>query len=440
LADDITRGQGSGGSVSVPLAIGGEVLGALTVAPGRGRLGAGDLALLRAVASVLASAIFRHRAAERARRQAEADRARLAGVLAALPVAVYTVDTAGHVTGANPSATALAGEASAPLLGRPCREVFPLRDEAGRLLCDWACPRERFGQAPVGGVVRAFLPASDAGTRILHWSCAPVRAPDGHQLGWVEVVRDVSQLHEIEAMRQTFLSAVSHELLSPVAIIKGHAETLRDPVTRSDRELAEAALQAIDEESERLRRLVLNVLDAARAASGAFTIERAPLALGPIIERVVRSFRGRSRRHQFATRLPGSLPLVLGDRDRLESVLYNLLDNAVKYSPRGGEVVVRAEVQTTEVEVIVEDEGVGIRRDELERIFQPYVRAIGDGQPNVPGSGLGLSIAKTIIEAHGGRIWMENRPVRGAACHFTVPRAGPAPLPVPRPSQAENAR
>jgi signal transduction histidine kinase len=264
---------------------------------------------------------------------------------------------------------------------------------------------------------------------MVDWSCRPLRGPVGEPLGWVEVVQDVSHPGTIETLRETLLSAVTHELLTPVAIIKGHAETLRDPVTRAHAAVADAALEAIDEEAERLRRLVANVIDAARAASGVFRIEQNPFALGPLIQRVVRRFHGRSRRHTFTAQVPPDLPLVLGDRERLESVLYNLLDNAVKYSPRGGRVNVALQVHNDAVEVFVEAEGIGVRRSDHLRIFEAYYRADPGGRPSAEGSGLGLYICKTIVESHGGRIWIDSRPERGARVHFTVPRVRSAQLP-----------
>lgn len=438
-ASDLVALRVAGSLESALLTSGDQILGALAVVPEGRDLTGDDLALMGAVANLAAIAVARHHEAERARalaahharlhRAAIADQARLAGVLAALPMAVYTVDVDGRLGEANAAARHLAGGPPVSLRGRPCREVFPLRDNAGRLLCDWACPRLRDGTAPVEPVIQALLPATDGAPRTLHWSCAPLLSPEGQSLGWVEVVRDVSNLRDVEAMRQTFLSAVSHELLSPLSIIKGHAETLRDPATRADPALAEGALVAIDEETERLRRLVANLLDAARAASGAFTIQRVPLALGPIIKRAVQRFRGRSRRHRFSARVPRHMPLVLGDRERLESTLYNLLDNAVKYSPYGGRVLARADVHPCDVEVTVEDEGIGIRPEDEALIFQPYYRAESDGRRAASGSGLGLYVCKTIVEALGGRIWAERRPLRGAAFHFTVPRADPDQMP-----------
>ncbi len=364
------------------------------------------------------------------------DQARLAGVLAALPMGVYTVDADGRIAQANLAAAHLAGVSLADLPGRRCRDVFPLRDEAGRLLCDWACPRARGAAGPVAGGLRALMP-NDDGMRLVDWTCSALQGPSGESLGWIEVVRDVGHTQALDVLRHTLLSAFSHELLTPLAIIKGHAETLRDPATRAEAALADAALIAIDEEVERLRRLVANGLDAARAASGGLNVERAPLALGPLIERAVERFRGRSRRHIIQADVPDAMPAVLGDRERLESVLYNLLDNAVKYSPRGGDIRVRARVHSDIVEVAVEDNGVGLRRADRTRVFEPYYRADPGDRPAVEGSGLGLFISKTIVEAHGGRIWVASRPERGTTVHFTVPRADPAQLPVLAPPPGE---
>ncbi|HEY8476258.1 MAG TPA: ATP-binding protein [Chloroflexota bacterium] len=356
------------------------------------------------------------------------DRSELLTVMAALPEGVYTVDAEGRVRTANPRAADLVGEPVLRIVGRPCREVLPLVDEAGRPLCDWACPRARGHLGPVHGVVRAFLDQPGGRRRVMLWSCASLPEADGRSAGWVEVVRDVSHLHEVEEMRATLLSAVSHELLTPVAIIKGHAESLRDPEARRNDQLAERALEAIDEEAERLKRLVANLLDAARAGAGAFTLSRAPLALGPLVQRVVARFQGRSRRHRFEVDLPSQMPLVVADRERVESVLYNLLDNAVKYSPRGGTVRVSAVVHEGEVEVRVTDEGIGIPWAERERVFERFYRG-GGAQGRAEGAGLGLYIVKTIVDAHGGRIWVESRPGRGTTVVFTLPREAPPSLP-----------
>ncbi len=233
-----------------------------------------------------------------------------------------------------------------------------------------------------------------------------------------------SREEALETLRRTYVAAVSHDLLTPLAIIKGHAEVLDDPAVRVDPVLAEVALQAIHDEVERLRRQITNVLDTARLAGGALAIGQEPLRLEPLIEGALRRFRGRSRRHEFVAELPEPLPLVLGDRDRLEGVLYNLLDNAVKYAPRGGEVRVRGVVRAATIELYVEDEGPGIPLAERAHVFQPYYRLGAPPGTRIQGSGLGLHICKAVVEAHGGRIWIEERRgSAGTAVHFTVPRA-----------------
>jgi len=225
----------------------------------------------------------------------------------------------------------------------------------------------------------------------------------------------------LETMRRVYVAAVSHELLTPLTIIKGHVELLADPAIRHDAALAEPALRTIEEEVDRLRRQVGNVLDSTRVSAGQFSIVRVPLALRPLVEETLRRFGGRSRLHQFVADLPEPLPLVHGDQDRLESVLYNLLDNAVKYAPQGGRVLVRAVVQPTVVEISVEDEGPGIPVAEREHVFQPYYRVAAGSTSK--GSGLGLYICEAIVAAHGGRVWVQSGKRGGAVVHFTVPRA-----------------
>jgi len=229
----------------------------------------------------------------------------------------------------------------------------------------------------------------------------------------------------LETLRRVYVAAVSHELLTPLTIIKGHAELLADPAIRHDAALAEPALRAIDEEVERLRRQVGNVLDSTRVSAGQLSLQRVPLALRPLVEETLRRFGGRSRLHQFVAALPDRLPLVYADQDRLESVLYNLLDNAVKYAPHGGRVLVRAVVRPAVVEISVQDEGPGIPPAERQHVFQPYYRVAAGSASK--GSGLGLHICEAIVSAHGGRVWVQSGERGGAAVHFTVPRADAEP-------------
>jgi len=232
---------------------------------------------------------------------------------------------------------------------------------------------------------------------------------------------------EAERLRRQLLAGVSHELLTPVAIIKGHADTLHSRAIRHHDDLAEAALLAINDEVDRLQRIIANLLDAARVGSGQLEVTLVPVDLHAIITRGVQRFQGRTARHQLVFDVPDALPAVLGDREYLTSVLYNLLTNAIKYAPRGGTITVRAQVQDAMVACVVADEGRGIAPEQLARIFEPYYRVPQSGA-QADGLGLGLYISRAIIEAHDGRMWAESQLGQGTQIHFTVPAASEALL------------
>ncbi len=268
------------------------------------------------------------------------------------------------------------------------------------------------------------MPAGAGGAVALYWTLQPLR--DGALPATMPAPprpRPDQPASEVEEMRRAFLSAMSHELLTPLAIIQGHAETLRYPAVRQDQAQVNQALGAIRDETVRLRRLVQNVIDSARASAGELRVDPKPSALGPMVTLTVRRFEARSRRHRFVAELPEDLPLVLADLERLESVVYNLLDNALKYSPRGGMIRVRVTPQPTEVEVSVEDEGVGIAAGEETNVFAAYYRAGQALDARAQGSGLGLYLSKAVIDAHGGHIWMASRPEGGTVVRFTLPVA-----------------
>ncbi len=343
-------------------------------------------------------------------------------------VGLVLVDAEGRVVAANPAARELAAGAETSVAGRLCRDVFPLVDDSGEPICGRHCPLADLRNGD-RAAVRAYIPVPGGPRRTVLWTVAPIRDGYGRLRGWAEAIQDIGPLHAEDELRAGFISAISHELLTPVAIIKGYAVSLAErPAGRRDKVLR-AGLEAIADEADRLSRLVRNLLDVAKVQAGALRLQLAPLNLKPLIEQGVERFSKRSRRHTFVVEVPDQLPLVTADRDRIEGVLYNLLDNAVKYSPNGGTIRVSATVQGNEVVVAVSDPGIGIPYAEHERIFRPYHRVTGPNQPPVEGSGLGLFIARAVVEAHGGRIWVRSRPGRGSTFYFSLPREAPAELP-----------
>jgi signal transduction histidine kinase len=180
-------------------------------------------------------------------------------------------------------------------------------------------------------------------------------------------------------------------------------------------------LQIIDEECDILQDLIRDLLESSSIDAGLMKVELEPTRLNRLATSVVDDMRHHSPKHRFLVDFPHDFPIVDADPDRLAQVLRNLLDNAVKYSPQGGLIVVRGEIQAHEVIVSVADQGFGIAPEHLNRLFEKYFRVKASPSRGVAGSGLGLPIAQAIVEGHGGRIWAESRVGQGSTFYFTLP-------------------
>ncbi|HQE92456.1 MAG TPA: ATP-binding protein [Anaerolineae bacterium] len=249
----------------------------------------------------------------------------------------------------------------------------------------------------------------------------------GRMLNIISSVRDITRFREADVLKDTFISVVSHELKTPVAIIKGYAETLRRPEARRNPALVEEMLASITEESDRLARLVDDLLDASRLQAGGLPFHDVEdVDLRFIARRVVERYRSQSAQHtlilDFATSPSGEFPTIRGDPQRLEQVLDNLVSNAIKYSPRGGEVRIKGEATPVEVIISVSDQGVGIPLEDQERIFDRFYRVENPDTRAASGTGLGLYLTRAIVRAHGGRCWVDSIPGQGATFYVALPR------------------
>ena len=229
---------------------------------------------------------------------------------------------------------------------------------------------------------------------------------------------------ETETLRTTLLSSVSHDLRTPLAAITGAATTLLQHDITLDQPSRQELIQTIFEEAEHLNRIIRNVLNMIRLESGAMTLKKEWQSFEEIVGVVLNRLAEKLKDHPLTTRLPVDLPLVPFDPLLLEQVLINLLENAVKYTPQESPLELSATVKGDSLEVELTDRGPGIRPGEEERIFEKFVRSYATGG----GIGLGLTICRAIITAHGGRIWAENRAGGGAVFRFTLPIEGPPPL------------
>lgn len=228
-------------------------------------------------------------------------------------------------------------------------------------------------------------------------------------------------LSDANRLKAELVSTLAHEMRTPLTSIKGYSTALLMDETSFSPETQREFLQIIDEECDVLQNLIHDLLESSIIEAGLMRLELQPVRLRLLAENVTSDLARRCT-HRFFVDFPGDFPIVDADPDRVTQILRNLLDNAIKYSPGGSLVVVRGEVRDDEVVVSVADQGMGIAPEHLNRLFEKFFRAKSLFAQHVVGSGLGLPIARTIVEGHGGRIWAESRLGQGSTFSFTLPR------------------
>lgn len=245
-----------------------------------------------------------------------------------------------------------------------------------------------------------------------------------------EEARHVETYRELDRLKSELLQTVSHELRTPLGAIKGFTTTLLEHDRKLTREEKREFLEIIDQESDRLRGLIEDLLDMSKIEAGVLQLDLQAVSVATLVGEAVKTVASHSPEHQFEAAVPPDL-FVEADPRRIRQVLHNLLENAVKYSPDGGTVQVAATRAGHNqggspgewVVISVRDQGIGIARHELARVFDRFHRVDNEVGRRVGGSGLGLAICRGIVEAHGGRIWAESEPGKGSTFSFTLPAA-----------------
>ena len=344
--------------------------------------------------------------------QSESDKVR--GILGAMIEGVVVISATGDVI----------------LMNRRAEEIFALApdtDYHGRPLietCRDAELQELLRETIATGVQVSLREITLAGEakRSLAVSVAPL----ADRIGFVLVFHDITEIKRLETMRRDFVANVSHELRTPLTAIRGYAETLLsgaldDPVR------ARSFLGVIDRHSERLSRLIDDLLTLSDLELGKSPLKKDAVLLETLVDEVIEVLREKAERGSvtIVKALPPGLPLLLGDGDRLQQVLINLADNAVKYTPAGGTVTIAAQsIATGEppvVEVTVSDTGTGIPADEIPRLTERFYRVDKARSRELGGTGLGLAIVKHIVQAHGGKLHISSTVNVGTTVRFTVP-------------------
>jgi len=256
---------------------------------------------------------------------------------------------------------------------------------------------------------------------------SPVKPLGGEGGSWaLFVLHDITKQKKLEAIRKDFVANVSHELRTPLSIVKGYVETLVDghrdmPVADRDR-----FLHTIQRHTERLNSLLEDLLALSRLESINPGLRRESTVLADLLAGVFEDVRGRSAasEHQLSLAVDPAIGAILVDPLKVTQVCENLIDNALKYTPRGSRIEVDARRRDDEIEVCVRDNGPGIPAADLPHLFERFYRVDKGRSREKGGTGLGLSIVKHIVQLHGGRVWVESEPGKGTVFHFTLPQRG----------------
>jgi K+-sensing histidine kinase KdpD len=236
-----------------------------------------------------------------------------------------------------------------------------------------------------------------------------------------EATRDAQR---VDRLRSEVMATLSHELRTPLAAIKGYATTLLLDEVEWSAEKRSEFLNLIDEECDNLQGMISDLLDSSLFDVGQLAIERQPVRLPRVAREAGEEMQRRTEVHRLVVDFPADFPIVDADPRRIKQVMRNILDNAIKYSPDGGLVMIRGEVRPSDVVVSIADQGVGISPEDLIPLFEKYFRVKSPTGYHVAGTGLGLPVARAIVEAHGGRIWAESKVGQGTTLYFSLPRAG----------------
>ena len=346
----------------------------------------------------------------------------LAGVAANMRSGFILLNRGERITYSNPSAQRLLGISGRDLLKQP---VFDVRKQLISLAADpeqaqleldrvWDHPEQECS---------TDLALAHAAVRWLRVQAFPVRDHPGHLLGRGVLLDDVTWERTSIQVRSETLALAAHELKTPLAIIKGCATTLLGSSTRWDPALQREMLHMIDTHADRLYELLNTLLDVWKLDAGAQNLRLAQLRIDELLGQLLERWQQQAPRHRFVLHMPETIPTLVCDTVRVEQALNHLLNNAVTYSPAGGTITVWLDAGDTEIRLRISDEGIGIALESLDRIFDRFYR-VQQAEESLKGIGLGLSVARATIEAHGGKIWADSPGLgQGATFYCTLPLA-----------------
>ncbi len=271
------------------------------------------------------------------------------------------------------------------------------------------------------------IPGDEETERIYQVQTALVRGEDQSVIGVVAIFNDITEIRSIERMKTAFVSTVSHELRTPLTSIKGFISTLLQDVDGFyDADTVHEFYVIIDQECDRLTRLISDLLNVSRIEAGrALDLNPGPVNLPDVVDKVVAAQKSYTNKHEFAVDLEPDLPTIVADNDKVDQILTNLTNNAVKYSPNGGTITVAGKQNNGVIQMSVSDQGMGIPKEHIEKLFDRFHRIDNRDTRKVGGTGIGLYLVKHLVEAHGGKIWVESEEGKGSSFIFELPKCPP---------------
>lgn len=341
--------------------------------------------------------------------------------------AIFMLDPRGRVMSWNKGAEAFKGYTAAEIVGQHYSRFYLPEDVARGLPVQMLARAEAEGHVEVEG----WRVRKDGTQFWANVVITALRDPQGRLTGFAKVTRDLTQVRETERLKQEFLSMLSHELRTPINSITGFGSILEDDIAGPLTEPQRYYLGKMLEGADSLLALVDELLDMSRIQSGQFRIEPDSVDPRAVVETALGSMAplAEQRQQRLEVHLPEDLPMIVADGQRLGQVLINLVNNAIKFSGEGGTIRVRVGVEGDRLRFEIEDQGPGIAEADVPRLFQRFTQLDMGSTREVGGVGLGLSICKALVDAHGGEIGVKSELGKGSNFWFTVPRGNQALIP-----------
>lgn len=417
-----TLGATLGKVVGLPLLFEKELLGIIYMFRGEHAFTPLDGQFLRGFADQAAIAVRNARLYQ----QLERERSRLDTVIQNNANGIMILDPGRHVVVINQALATMLDVSPDDVIGRACHTVMQLENVKGDNLC---ASQEFVDSLNLDGFRCEGELIQQRGRHIVvSVTYTPLYGEGGRLVNIIANVHDITRFREEEEMKSTFTSIISHELKTPVALIKGYAQTLARPDATWDAETARQSLEIIEEEADRLEALINNLLDVSRIQASGLRLDLSYVDLMQMITKIADAYRTQTDRHDIQVDLSENLPLITGDEERLRQVLTNLVSNAIKYSPDGGIIRIGGwkenqsdGVTVDSIVLYVADQGIGIPQSELSQIFDQFYRVDNSLRRRTAGTGLGLFLSKSIVEAHNGEIWVHSEPAKGTTFFVRVP-------------------